>query len=169
MNGIDVGPGRYSRPVPPPPFTIEFFENEDGTSPVLTWLRHELTPTLRRAAGHAMNEILQHQGIEVCDSGWGKHVAPGIFEFRIDRDPQDVIDRQQGREPQEPSARILLRIFCHAHGNKLILLPGGYDKAVDDSRKRQQSEIEIAKSRLSIWKQRQKRAAKDEKRARRKK
>ena len=133
--------------MPPPPYTVEFWEDEEGNSPVLTWLREELTPTLRRAAGHAMNEILQQQGIDVCDSGWGKHVAPGIFEFRIDRDPHD---------PQ----RILLRIFCHAHGKKLILLLGGYDKAEDPSKKRQQAEIETAKTHLAAWKERQKRAAK---------
>ncbi len=52
----------------PPPYTVEFWQDEEGNSPLLTWLREELTPTLRRAAGHAMNEILQQQGIEVCDS-----------------------------------------------------------------------------------------------------
>lgn len=150
--------------MPPPPFTVEFWEDDEGYSPVLTWLREELAPTLRRAAGHAMNEILQQQGIDVCDSGWGKHVAPGIFEFRIDRDPQDVIDRQRGRDVAEDSTRILLRIFCHAYGDRLILLLGGYDKAGDPSKKRQQAEIEVAKTRLAIWKERQKRAAKAAKR-----
>ena len=155
--------------MPPPPFTIEFWEDEEGNSPVVTWLREELTPTLRRAAGHAMNEILQQQGIDVCDSGWGKHVAPGIFEFRIDRDPQDIIDRQQGREVEERSSKILLRIFGHAHGDKLILLLSGYDKSDDSSKKRQQAEIETAKTRLAAWKERQKRAAKEAKRPTKKK
>lgn len=155
--------------MPPPNFIVEFWEDEAGNSPVLTWLREELTPTLRRAAGHAMNEILQEQGVDVCDSGWGKHVAPGIFEFRIDRDPRDVVDRQQGRDVPTERRKILLRIFCHAHGNKLILLLGGYDKADDPSKKRQQAEIATAKARLTVWKQRQNRAVKAAKRPPRKK
>lgn len=116
-----------------------------------------------------MNEILQEQGVDVCDSGWGKHVAPGIFEFRIDRDPRDVVDRQQGRDVPTERRKILLRIFCHAHGNKLILLLGGYDKADDPSKKRQQAEIATAKARLTVWKQRQNRAVKAAKRPPRKK
>jgi putative component of toxin-antitoxin plasmid stabilization module len=50
---------------------------------------------------------------------------------------------------------MLVRIFCHAHGNKLILLLGGYDKAKDPSRKRQQAEIETARRRLTDWRRRQ--------------
>ena len=123
------------------------------------WLRDELTLVLRRAAGHAMNEILQQQGVAVCDSGWGKHVAPGIFEFRIERDPQDVVDAARGRTKKDEPRRFLLRVFCHAHGNKLILLLAGYDKAADPSKKRQQAEIAVAKKRLAAWRLREARRA----------
>jgi hypothetical protein len=32
-------------------FKLEFYEDEHGDSPVLRWLREELTPTQRRASG----------------------------------------------------------------------------------------------------------------------
>ena len=50
-----------------------------------------------------------------------------------------------------------MRVFCHAHGDRLVLLLGGYDKGEDASAKRQNKEIEEARARLRRWKARQKR------------
>jgi hypothetical protein len=50
----------------------------------------------------------------------------------------------------DASERILLRVFCHAYGDRLILLIGGYDKGSEPGRRRQQREIEIARARLQI-------------------
>ncbi len=50
----------------------------------------------------------------------------------------------------------MLRVFFHPHGDKLILLLGGYDKGARPSAKRQQAEIEIARKRLAHWRERQK-------------
>lgn len=133
----------------PRPFRIEFWKDENGREPVRQWLK-ELPATLRRAAGIAMNEQLQQLGVDVCESGSGRHVASGVFEFRVSRDPRSPEDR---REP----ARVLLRIFCHAYGDSVILLLGAYDKASDPSRRRQQAEIAIAKARLAAWRERSKR------------
>jgi putative component of toxin-antitoxin plasmid stabilization module len=80
-----------------------------------------------------MNEILQHQGLAVCGTAFGRQLRDGLFEFRL---------REKG---------LLLRVLCHAYGDKLILLLGGYDKAEDPSAKRQQSEIEEASRRLRAW------------------
>jgi hypothetical protein len=44
---------------------------------------------------------------------------------------------------------VLLRVFCHAHGHRVILLLAGYDKGADPSRKRQQREIDVARRRLA--------------------
>src|SRR5437899_908640 len=33
--------------MPSPPFTLEFYEDENGDQPVRRWLREELSPTLR--------------------------------------------------------------------------------------------------------------------------
>jgi len=42
-----------------------------------------------------------------------------------------------------------LRGFCHARGDRVVLLLGGYDKGADPSRRRQQREIETARRRLA--------------------
>jgi len=49
----------------------------------------------------------------------------------------------------------LLRVFCHAHGEKVVLLLGGYDKGREPSAKRQNVEIKRVKQRLVRWKAQQ--------------
>jgi len=55
-------------------------------------------------------------------------------------------------EPQRE--RILLRVFCHAHGDGLILLLGGYDKGANPSKRGQQREIAEARRRLADFRRR---------------
>ena len=50
--------------------------------------------------------------------------------------------------PGRAGERILLRVFCHAVSDQLILLLGGYDKGRDPSRRTQQREIAAARQRL---------------------
>lgn len=54
-----------------------------------------------------------------------------------------------------PPEEILLRVFCHAYGDRIVLLLGGYDKGEDPSKKRQNEEIEEARARLKRWKARE--------------
>ena len=58
------------------------------------------------------------------------------------------------------ASAILLRVFCHAHGKKVVLLLAGYDKGKEPSDKRQNAEIKRAKQRLTRWKAEQDRSAK---------
>jgi phage-related protein len=138
-----------------PRYTIDFYEDEHGESPVLRWLREDLTPTQRRAIGVAMSEILQEEGIGVCRTGYGKQLGDGLFEFRLRHDAAEIL-RSVGKTPRpEPGGeRILLRVFCHAYGDRLVLLLGGYDKGTDPSPKRQQREIADARKRLRDFRQR---------------
>jgi hypothetical protein len=48
---------------------------------------------------------------------------------------------------------ILLRVFVHFHGNRVILLLSGYDKQDDASKKRQAREIAVARKHLVAWQQ----------------
>jgi putative component of toxin-antitoxin plasmid stabilization module len=134
---------------------IEFYEDEHGESPVLRWLREELTPTQRRAVGVAMREFLEVEGIGVCRTGYGKQLGEGLFEFRLRHDAGEIL-RSVGKpaRPEPGGERILLRIFCHAHGERIVLLLGGYDKGADPSAKRQQREIADARKRLSAFRRR---------------
>jgi hypothetical protein len=103
----------------------------------------------KQVLGAAMQKLLQHLGVGVCKTEFGKQLGGGLFEFRLRQDPGAIID-QKGR--QVPPERILLRVFCHAYGDKVVLLLGGYDKGEDPSPKRQQHEIEEARRRLAAWK-----------------
>jgi len=136
-------------------FQLQFYEDERGDSPVLRWLREALTPTQRRAIGVAMAEILQAEGIGVCRTGYGKQLGDGLFEFRLRHDAAEIL-RSLGKpaRPERGGERILLRVFCHAHGDRVILLLGGYDKGADASPKRQQHEIATARKRLADYRRR---------------
>lgn len=136
-------------------FTLEFYEDGHGDQPVLRWLREDLTPTQRRAIGVALREILEHEGIGVCRTAYGKQLGGGLFEFRLRHDAAEIL-RSVGKEPRPEAGgeRILLRVFCHAYGDQIILLLGGYDKGADTSAKRQQKEIAVARKRLTDFRKR---------------
>jgi hypothetical protein len=139
------------------PFEIEFYEDETDGSPVWRWVTEELSPTQRRALTAVLEEILAVQGLDVCKGEFGKALGGGLFELRIRQDADQILARI-GKAPRaqtnEPPAKILLRVFGHAYGTKVILLLGGYDKARRPSSRHQQAEIEIARRRLSAWKRR---------------
>ena len=79
-------------------------------------------------------------------SDFGKNLGGGLYEFRVDQDAEQIL-RKTGRHPKrEPDeGKILLRLFFHAHGNRLILLLAGYDKAEHTSKAYQNKEIEAAR------------------------
>ena len=129
-------------------YELEFHEDENGDKPVLRWLREELTRTQRFAVGQAMRQQLQEKGLGVCGTAYGKQLGKGLFEFRLRRDASATA--LPGLHRGEP-VRVLLRVFCHAYGNKIVLLLGGYDKAADPSPRRQVDEIALARSRLADW------------------
>ena len=84
----------------------------------------------------------------VCATAYGKQLGKGLFEFRLRRDATSgaLPGRHSRGEP-----RVLLRVFCHAYGNKVVLLLGGYDKGADPSPRRQSEEIAVARTRLADW------------------
>ena len=97
----------------------------------------------------ALEHVLSHRGIGVCGTEWGKQLGGGLFEFRI-RHTASEIARMHG-EPVEGGKpeKVLLRVFCHAYGAKVVLLLNGYDKGADPSERRQQREIAVARKRLT--------------------
>ncbi len=114
-----------------PRFKLDFYKSAAGRQPVLDWLRDEVSSSTRRVVGTALREILQEQGVGVCGTPFGRQLGGGLFEFRL-------------REGD-----LLLRAFCHAYGDKVILLLAAYDKSEDPSAKRQNKEIELARRRLT--------------------
>jgi hypothetical protein len=130
-------------------YELEFFAEDDGTKPVLAWIKKDLTPAQRRAIGTAMRRVLQVNGVGVCSSPWGRQLGGGLFEFRVRLTGRQMLNESWTRLGGiDASERILLRIFCHAYGNRLILLLGGYDKGAAPAKSRQNSEIRTARARL---------------------
>lgn len=168
-----------------PPYTLEFYEEENGREPVLDWIRKRLTPTQRRAITVALEEILAYEGLGVMDAEFGKPTSEtGIHEFRLRQDDNELVARIEARRAargdsplnaevsgedqsgkKKRAEKVFLRVFFHAHGDKMILLLGGYDKNRNKSPRKQNEEIGLAAKRLADWKQRQRAAAKAAKRA----
>jgi len=141
---------------PAPSYTIEFWEDDRGHKPVLDWIKNDLTPTQRRALGTAMLGILQRLGPDVCDSKWGKWVATGVAEFRLRMTGEQVVNAGWATgEEIDTSETVLLRVFFHVHGEKIVMLLEGYDKGASPSKKIQQAKIQSAEKRLKQWKARQ--------------
>lgn len=160
----------------PREWEIEFYETDDGDKPVLDWIKGDLTPTKRRALGTAMRRVLQVYGPEVVRTSWGTRVKPNIFEFRLRMNGTAVINLEaeihgvseeeaRQRFALDPSADVLLRVFCTARAGKLVLLLHGYDKGRDASKRRQQNEIREAEKRLKAVIQRDHKQRKTERRA----
>ncbi len=89
----------------------------------------------RTALGHAMREVLQEKGVGVCGTEFGRQLGSGVFEFRL------------RRFVEEAGEKILLRVFCHAYGNRIVLLLGGYDRGANPSPRRQYEEIAVSRRR----------------------
>ena len=137
----------------PRPYQLDFFEEDDGDNPCLRWIK-ELTPAKRKAIGVAMEQVLQGQGVSVCEEkAWGKQLGAGVFEFRLMRKRQ--YEAKQKSRKVKKVEQISLRVFCHAYGDHRILLLHGYDKGEDPKGRRQQREIEVARKRLRKWRSRQ--------------
>ena len=82
-----------------------------------------------------------------------------MAEFRLRHDEREVLGRTSERTesnlPDPSPERILLRVFFHAHGNRLILLLSGYDKGTRPNTRHQQREIERARVYLKEWQAKQ--------------
>lgn len=119
------------------PFIIEFYESPQGDKPVLRWIKEELTIRQRRALGYAFYRLLQRYGVGVCETEFGRRLGGAIFEFRL---------RLSQRSDGESA---VLRVFCHASADRVIVLLGGYDKARRPGTRRQDREIQLARRRLT--------------------
>ena len=141
---------------PERPYTLEFYDEPGtGAQPVVEWMR-KLPRYQRRAIGVALSEVLQRHEIDVCGTEWGKQLGDGLFEFRVRHDADEIVamftDRKPDHEPDD--GPVTLRVFCHAHGRRLVLLLADYDKAADPTEKREDREIALARRRLHEYRQR---------------
>jgi hypothetical protein len=103
-----------------------------------------------------MQHTLQVLGVGVCATQFGKQLGDGLCEFRLRYNLVELLHRFEGRDPARASGRseeVLLRVFFHAHGDRVVLLLHGYDKGADSSARRQQREIAEARRRLRAFRE----------------
>lgn len=152
-------------------WTVEFYVEADGTTPVSDWLLEELTAAERRTVTAALRELVAAMGHDVCKTEFGKNLGGGIIELRL-RQTEDQLMRRLGRggeppvHPEDEGTEIFLRVFFHPHGEKRALVLHGYSKGDNSSKRHQQKQIDLAEKRLARWKVRQAEALKAAKRHR---
>jgi hypothetical protein len=134
-------------------WTAEFYEDDAGRRPVELWM-DSLTVAEFAALRAAIVRVLEVRGIELGSTPWLKSLGGGLFEFRVRHDAATIVALYGGTsQTEQPTQRkILLRLFVHFHGGKVILLLHGYDKGGDDSPRKQNKEIQEARKRLAHWK-----------------
>ena len=84
-------------------------------------------------------------------------------EFRIRKTAEEIAALYGGAAPADSHGApedVLLRVFVHFYGNKVVLLLGGYDKGKAPGDKKQDMEIAKARKLLTQFKEQQKRAKK---------
>ena len=144
--------------VPDEPFTLEFYQSPDGRVPARDWM-HRLPACKRHALAAALRLILAAHGLGVCATPYGRQLGRGLFEFRLDEDEAALCRKWNPKATRltdrpAPGGRILLRVFCHATGARVVLILGGYDKGRDPSPRKQQREIAQARVALKEFKSR---------------
>ena len=143
---------------------IEFFADEEGRQPARKFLESLDVPK-KMAMIAAIECFLEPRGLDVCGTEYGSQLGEGLFEFRVRHD-ESTTRRKAGQlvDGSGGSTKVLLRLFCHAYGDKVVLLLGGYDKGEDPSPRRQAREIAQARRHLRSFKLRQRRQATGNKR-----
>jgi hypothetical protein len=151
----------------PTVWTPEPFEADDGTIPFQRFI-DDLSDFKFVALDTAIDRVLSVRGIDLVRTEWLKALGEGLHEFRVRHDA-DEIARMFGGEASGVAGqpeKVLLRVFVHFYGEKVILLLGGYDKGDDPKAGRQQREVVEARQLLAQFKERQRRQRRDRGRGR---
>jgi hypothetical protein len=139
-----------------PAWTLEFYADEHGREPCREWLERDLSDVQHDALVEALRLVLGERGPDVCRTEWGKALGGGLYEFRVRHTAKEIAAMFGGAPPgAKAGERVLLRVFFHAYGDRVVLLLGGYDKGKDTSERRQKREIATARKRLDDFNSRQ--------------
>lgn len=140
-------------------WTPEPFEADDGTVPFERFV-DGLSDSKFVTLDTAIRLVLAVRGIDLVRTEWLKALGRGLHEFRVRHDADEIAGMFGGDTPgvKVPVERILLRVFVHFHGDRVVLLIGGYDKGRDPKERRQQREIAQARRLLVQFKERQRRS-----------
>jgi hypothetical protein len=139
-------------------WTPEPFEADDGTIPFERFV-NELSDFKFIALDTAIDRVLSVRGLDLMRTEWLKALGEGLHEFRVRHDADEVARMFGGDAPSVagPREKVLLRVFVHFYGDKVILLLGGYDKGKDPKERRQRREIAEARRVLRQFRERRRR------------
>jgi hypothetical protein len=139
-------------------WTPEPFQAGDGTIPFERFV-NDLSDFKYMALDAAIDRVLSVRGIDLARTEWLKALGEGLHEFRVLHDADEVAHMFGGDPPQvaAPPEKVLLRVFVHFYGDKMILLLDGYDKGEDPKQRRQRREIAEARRLLVQFKERRRR------------
>jgi hypothetical protein len=139
-------------------WTPEPFEADDGSIPLDRFVS-KLSAFKVGALDVAIQRVLCVRGLDLVRTEWLKALGEGLHEFRVRHDAEEIA-RMFGEDAAPTVGRrekVLLRVFVHFYGDKVVLLLGGYDKGRDPAERRQQREIAEARKLLGQFKERQRR------------
>ncbi len=139
-------------------WTLEPFEADDGSVPFAVFAE-DLSDFKFVALDAALERVLAVRGLDLARTEWLKPLGDGLHEFRIRHDAKEIAHMFGGDPPDvtAPVEKVLLRVFVHFYGEKVVLLLGGYDKGEDPKERRQQREIAAARKLLAQFKERRRR------------
>ena len=141
------------------PWQLEVYETASGRQPFTAWAE-KLGDTTFVSLDAALRLVLQERGLDLVRTEWLKALGDGLHEFRIRHDAGEIERMFGDRNARSRSReRILLRVFVHFHGSRVVLLLGGYDKGRDPSARSQQREIAQARRHLKEWRTRRGRSS----------
>jgi hypothetical protein len=137
-------------------WTVEVYEASDGTVPYERFIA-ALTDAKFAALDAAVERVLAVRGLDLASTEWLKALGGGLHEFRVRHDADEIARMfgEDGVRTAKKRERILLRVFVHFYGKRVILLLGGYDKGADPKERRQQREIDRARKLLAEFRERQ--------------
>lgn len=150
-------------------WAVEVFTADDGSEPYTTFAEG-LDDFTWVALDAAITHVLAVRGVELVRTEWLKPLGEGLHEFRVRHDVSEITNMFGSEGADDPAKvispprAILLRVFVHFHGDRVVLLLSGYDKGAGSSGKRQQREIARARKCLTAWHEKQKRQRKTERR-----
>ena len=135
----------------------EVFEADDGTVPFERFT-DGLSDFKFVALDVAIRHVLVVRGLDLVRTEWLKALGGGLHEFRVRHNAEEIA-KMFGADVSRPGRKedVLLRTFVHFHGDRAVLLLGGYDKGRHSKSRRQQREIARARKLLSQFKARQRR------------
>ena len=142
----------------PQGWTAEPFVADDGAVPFERFVG-SLSDFKFNALEAAIERVLLVRGMDLARTEWLKANGKGLHEFRIRHDAAEIAHMFGGESALGApiAGKIVLRVFVHLYGDKVILLLNGYDKGEDPARRRQQREVAEARRLLTQFEQRRRR------------